>query len=796
MSDPLVLEVTNNATFIVHGELGSELYQSFRRHLGWRPEGWKYAVRQHAQKVEAQARAIGLSQEEIQKRVEIAKKWDGYHSTVCYNRGHCNCYTTKPYTHFPTGLLSNARTFFKKWAIPYSIDDKRPERPQHTFDYDMSPKFEWRDYQKDAIQKACDVERGIIKCATGGGKTGISAGIIAKLGVPKFIFYVTSIDLLIQARDEIQKFVTLAGTPVKVGAVGGGYKDLQDITVMTVQTAIRALDAKYESFDDEDKIEDVDLAGIKDDVKRAIQTCDGFISDECVTGDTQVITKDGVCTIKDLKGNIGKEILSFDGNSAVWKRVTHYYNKGKKRILKIVLQNGLMIRCTSNHPIMTQRGWVPAGDITVDDQVLCYVNVDANQKSTYKEEVQADIQNIYSDTKSSVGQGRNGSLNSSEHHSKRRCVNVDVKSVPSYTTEQSNHLTEAVLIIASEYILKGLAEKRLNSSQDGSARSMEKQQSINTKDVTASYQYCKTLEKQSPHLLLPSCRKACDINFVGVKSIGDYGEEEVFDITVEDTHCFFGNGLLVHNCQHWAARTCQVIADASEKAYFRYGLSATPWRDMGDDLLIDACFGRPIVDISASFLIKQGYLIQPEIYFLHVDNMKDCPYSSYAKIYQHALKENPLRNEWIAKLAMKYYQAGRLPLILVKHIDHGKLLQKMIPDSVFVHGGISGKKRKQHLDLMRERKSPITLSTNIFDEGVDIKPLDTILLAGSGKSQTRALQRIGRILRPWPDITNNVKKSVVAVDFWDHVDYLDEHSAKRMKIYQNEPEFKIKELRL
>jgi superfamily II DNA or RNA helicase len=255
--------------------------------------------------------------------------------------------------------------------------------------------------------------------------------------------------------------------------------------------------------------------------------------------------------------------------------------------------------------------------------------------------------------------------------------------------------------------------------------------------------------------------------------------------------------MMCDEVQHWASKTCQTIADASREAYYRYGLSATPYRDMGDDLLIDACFGRPIVDISASYLIRKNYLIKPEILFLHVNNMRDTEYSSYAKVYQHCLKENTLRNEWIVKIATRMYEKGRVPLILCKHLDHGRLLQAMMPDtSKFVSGIVSGKKRKKHLDLMRSGQGGITIATSIFDEGVDVKRLDCLIQAGSGKSASRALQRIGRILRPFPDIENNIKKSVVAVDFVDNVKYLDEHSQKRRQIYETEEEFVIKDVTL
>ena len=66
-----------------------------------------------------------------------------------------------------------------------------------------------------------------------------------------------------------------------------------------------------------------------------------------------------------------------------------------------------------------------------------------------------------------------------------------------------------------------------------------------------------------------------------------------------------------------------------------------------------------------------------------------------------------------------------------------------------------------------------------------------MILAGSGKSSTRALQRVGRTLRPYKD-----KTEATVIDFEDHCKYMLGHSRKRKKIYQTEPEFNIDVLNL
>jgi superfamily II DNA or RNA helicase len=120
----------------------------------------------------------------------------------------------------------------------------------------LSDAAQIRDYQQEAIDKAAKQQRGIIKAATGAGKTFIGSGIVAKLSVSPFIFYVTSQDLLQQAKDELERFLLFNNQPMKVGIIGGGICDIREINIMTVQTAVRAVGEKYKKYDEEDDADD------------------------------------------------------------------------------------------------------------------------------------------------------------------------------------------------------------------------------------------------------------------------------------------------------------------------------------------------------------------------------------------------------------------------------------------------------------------------------------------------------------------------------------------------------------
>ena len=159
------------------------------------------------------------------------------------------------------------------------------------------------------------------------------------------------------------------------------------------------------------------------------------------------------------------------------------------------------------------------------------------------------------------------------------------------------------------------------------------------------------------------------------------------------------------------------------------------------------------------------------------------------------VSENEQYNKSIASIANKYIEKERMVLALVQQIKHGKELAEMIDGAKFLSGNSTKKDREDSINKLRQKKIRCIVSTSIFDEGIDVKPLDTVLLAGQGMSKVRAMQRIGRILRPFTDPeTNKVKTTATAVDFRLHCKYLKKHAEQREAMYKTEEEFNIEHI--
>jgi len=248
-------------------------------------------------------------------------------------------------------------------------------------------------------------------------------------------------------------------------------------------------------------------------------------------------------------------------------------------------------------------------------------------------------------------------------------------------------------------------------------------------------------------------------------------------------------GFIVDEAHHTSCKSIKDIISASPYAYWKFGASATPLREDGAEIMIQAMFGKKIVDISASYLIKNKYLIEPYIIFDPIQH--NCKLNAYQAVYKECVSGNESFNAHVADIANHMIDNGLSVLVLVQHYTQGEMLKKLIPNTEFLTGKMKGDKREQALEDLRKRKKLCLIATSLADEGLDVPTLDAVLLAGGGASCTRVHQRIGRTLRIDKKSANPRDKSVVV--YFEHhgAKYLDKHAKKARRIIKTEPSFHI-----
>ncbi|MEA5514706.1 DNA polymerase III subunit gamma/tau [Nodularia sp. UHCC 0506] len=100
-----------------------------------------------------------------------------------------------------------------------------------------------------------------------------------------------------------------------------------------------------------------------------------YVVDECLTGDALVLTDQGLVRI-DNPSLKGKKVMSYNDSSGEWqfKQVVRWLDQGERQTL-VIKTNNREIKCTGNHLIRTDQGWIAAKDVKEGAKILSPVNV-------------------------------------------------------------------------------------------------------------------------------------------------------------------------------------------------------------------------------------------------------------------------------------------------------------------------------------------------------------------------------------------------------------------------------------
>lgn len=201
--------------------------------------------------------------------------------------------------------------------------------------------------------------------------------------------------------------------------------------------------------------------------------------------------------------------------------------------------------------------------------------------------------------------------------------------------------------------------------------------------------------------------------------------------------------VIVDECHHTSSDQMMNVLYRIPGEY-RYGFSGTPLKnDVLSDLKLISLTGEIVTDISNKYLIDAGYSAKPRVNIVTMDSFSiDEWEASYQDAYDSLIVNNGARNRVIAQVAST--SAGTV-LIMVERIEHGEILNELIPKSVFVNGSFDSAYRKKILKKMKS--GGVFIATPIFDEGIDVPSISTLIIACGGNSSNKLLQRLGRGLR-------------------------------------------------
>ncbi len=245
--------------------------------------------------------------------------------------------------------------------------------------------------------------------------------------------------------------------------------------------------------------------------------------------------------------------------------------------------------------------------------------------------------------------------------------------------------------------------------------------------------------------------------------------------------------VIIDESHHVVADTYKDILELCENAYYRIGLSGTPfeYEDETKTLKSIGLLGEAIYAIDNNTLIDKGVSSTPECEMLYVND--PIVSDDYNQAYKKGIILNPERNNLILKKCKSFMEQKLPTLIVINYEEHGEhLLDVLIkggisPDDVkFISGNTKNRKhRAKYFEEFKSGNLPILIASLIVQEGVSMDSIGALIFALGGKSDTRVLQVIGRGLRQ-----NRYGNVVKIVDFMDmNNKYLLDHSFSRWTTY-------------
>jgi len=219
----------------------------------------------------------------------------------------------------------------------------------------------------------------------------------------------------------------------------------------------------------------------------------------------------------------------------------------------------------------------------------------------------------------------------------------------------------------------------------------------------------------------------------------------------------------------------------------RIGFTATLPKKRKKLLNIEGLLGEVIANLTIQEAIDKGIIVKPKITLISVPLNESIAtkVSNYRSMYAQGIVKNKLRNRLICKAVKERSEKGKTTLIIIKKIEHAKILKQIAESKynfspVIVYGNTAKEDRNKIKNFLNKKSISCVICSDVWREGINIPSLNSVINAAGLKDEIQTIQAIGRGLR-----TSQGKMHLELVDFLDPYRWLSNHTVLRLQIYVN-----------
>ncbi|HQT62528.1 MULTISPECIES: phage terminase large subunit [unclassified Acidiphilium] len=247
---------------------------------------------------------------------------------------------------------------------------------------------------------------------------------------------------------------------------------------------------------------------------------------DCLVGSTIIETSNGPRTLKNIVESASPcYVLSYDAEkkSACFQRIRAVAWRGVRPIWRIRTQSGRVVECTGNHRFYTSQGWTEASALTVGEVLLRAVRP-----------ICGEAPSGGSEGISPRSHRPNGLRYGMPWQTDRNAAGGRSSRLFGLLEEHFQFTSLPVGVLA------GMSAPGLGAT----VRECRDQYVQSLRETGRPIQGLFRCVPSGP-----PCGRAIETE-ADIVSVVErvYRDEDVFDIEVEHTRCFFANGILVHNC--------------------------------------------------------------------------------------------------------------------------------------------------------------------------------------------------------------------------------------------------------
>lgn len=256
--------------------------------------------------------------------------------------------------------------------------------------------------------------------------------------------------------------------------------------------------------------------------------------------------------------------------------------------------------------------------------------------------------------------------------------------------------------------------------------------------------------------------------------------------------------FIADECHGLKADVVRSVAERVVNCEWRLGFTGTMPEQKTDNLLVQGVLG-PVIDQALYEELEREKTISPLqitlIKLMYPQEQLDIMGGIDYQLEKEFLENDKFRNGIICKIADKYIKTGKNGLILVKKIEHGNTLVKMLEamghKPNFVCGDMKIEDRNDIRHEMENAGGQITIATTgVYSTGVSINRLHFLIFASAGKSKIQTLQSVGRGLRK-----HATKDKLLLFDIGENCHHSKKHITARVRYYTlNKFNFNMKEV--